>query len=172
ARVVELTGLADDNRAGADDQDVINIVALWHGFLSYLSWSELLIAWGVVGHQGDELVKQWVRIVRARSGLRVVLHGVSQSIRQSNTFDGAVIQAGVGNLRWTEVGLKFFAWVIGGHSQCEAVVLRGDINLAADVVFHRHVDAAVAEFHLEGIQSECASQQLVAEADAEKWHLC
>ena len=33
AGVVEFTGLADDNRAGADDQDVVNIVALWHGFL-------------------------------------------------------------------------------------------------------------------------------------------
>src|SRR5699024_10468146 len=42
-RVVELTGLADNNRAGANDQDVVNIVALWHGFSLLPSWSELLI---------------------------------------------------------------------------------------------------------------------------------
>ena len=37
AGIVELAGLADDDRAGADDQDVVDVVALWHSFSSF-SW--------------------------------------------------------------------------------------------------------------------------------------
>ena len=35
--VVELAGLADDDGPGADDQDVINVSALWHNISSF-SW--------------------------------------------------------------------------------------------------------------------------------------
>ena len=37
AGVVELASLADDDRSGADDQDVVDVVALWHSFSSF-SW--------------------------------------------------------------------------------------------------------------------------------------
>jgi hypothetical protein len=30
ARVVELAGLADDDRAGANDEDALDVCALWH----------------------------------------------------------------------------------------------------------------------------------------------
>src|SRR5206468_9484205 len=37
ARVVELAGLADDDRAGADDQDRLEVATLWHGSSAWQS---------------------------------------------------------------------------------------------------------------------------------------
>src|SRR5690625_411943 len=74
-------------------------------------------------------------------------------------------------MRWAEVSGEFFTWVIRWHRQGKAVVLGSDINLAAEVVFDGHVDAAVTELHLVGFQPQRATKQLVAEANAEEWNL-
>ena len=50
----------------------------------------------------------------------------------------------------------------------EAVVLRGDLDLAGGVVHHRLVDAAVAEAQLVGAEAQRPAEDLVAEADAEQ----
>ena len=49
----------------------------------------------------------------------------------------------------------------------EAVVLRGDGDLAGAQVLDRLVAAAVAELELEGLAAERVAEHLVAEADAE-----
>ena len=49
----------------------------------------------------------------------------------------------------------------------EAVVLRGDLDLAGPLVQHRLVGAAVAELQLEGLRPQRQAEQLVAQADAE-----
>ena len=43
--VVELASLADDDRAGADDQDVVDVVALWHSYSSF-SWLSTYLGCG------------------------------------------------------------------------------------------------------------------------------
>ena len=60
-------------------------------FFSYLSWSELLSGGSVVGHQVNELIEQWVRIMWTCGRFWVVLHRVRHAIAQSNAFDGAVV---------------------------------------------------------------------------------
>ena len=42
ARVVELAGLADHDRAGADDQDALDVVALGHQLRLVLCWSSVV----------------------------------------------------------------------------------------------------------------------------------
>src|SRR5699024_3678918 len=56
-------------------------------FFSYLSWSELLSGASVVGHQVNELIEQWVRIMWTCGRFWVVLHRVRHAIAQSNAFD-------------------------------------------------------------------------------------
>ena len=45
AGVVELASLADDDWAGADDQDVVDVVALWHSYSSF-SWLSTYLGCG------------------------------------------------------------------------------------------------------------------------------
>ena len=49
----------------------------------------------------------------------------------------------------------------------EAVVVRGDLDLAGGAVHHRLVDAAVAVVQLVGAEAERPAEELVAEADPE-----
>ena len=49
----------------------------------------------------------------------------------------------------------------------EAVIHRGDLDLAGGQVLHRMVRAVVALMHLHGLAAEREAEHLVAEADAE-----
>jgi hypothetical protein len=49
----------------------------------------------------------------------------------------------------------------------EAVVHRGDLDLAGGEVLHRMVGAVMALMHLHGLGAEREAEHLVAEADAE-----
>ena len=76
AGVVELAGLADDDRPGADDQD--DWMSVRFGIRRSLGWSS-----AVGGHQVDEPVEQVRRVVRAGGGLGVVLHREGRAARPS-----------------------------------------------------------------------------------------
>ena len=52
----------------------------------------------------------------------------------------------------------------------EAVVHRGDLDLAGGQVLDRVVGAVVALMHLHGLAAEGEAEHLVAEADAEGRH--
>ena len=49
----------------------------------------------------------------------------------------------------------------------EAVVHRGDLDLAGGEILHRMVRAVMALMHLHGLAAEREAEHLVAEADAE-----
>src|SRR5215211_3829860 len=51
---------------------------------------------------------------------------------------------------------------------CEAVVHRGDLDLAGGEILHRMVRAVMALVHLLRLAAERQAQHLVAEADAER----
>ena len=61
AGIIELAGLADDDRAGADDQDAMKVGAPGHPLL-------------FPAHELDEIVEEVVRIVRPGRRFRVILH--------------------------------------------------------------------------------------------------
>ena len=56
---------------------------------------------------------------------------------------------------------------VQGRVDREAVVVRGDLDLAGGAVHHRLVDAAVAVLELVGAEAQRAAEELVAEADPE-----
>ena len=110
ARVVELAGLADDDRPRADHQDVVQVSAARH-----LANSPR--------HQVDELVEQVFRVVRTGRGLGVVLHRERTPVNESDAFDDAVVGAGVAHFGGAERGVEPLPRLA---FQREAVVLRGD----------------------------------------------
>ena len=83
ARVVELAGLPDDDRAGADDEDAFDVSPFGH--LSFF-------------HFVEELREQVVRVVRARRRLGVVLHREDRLVDVAQAFDRAVVQVEVRDL--------------------------------------------------------------------------
>ncbi len=134
AGVIELAGLADDDGAGADDQDAVEVVASGHS------------ATLVLAHQLHEIVEQVVRIVRAGRGFGVVLHAEDRVVAVAETFQRLVVQVDVGDLDLVEVER------IRIHR--EAVIVGGDLHLLGDLVAHRMVGAAVAELQLVGLAAQ------------------
>ena len=105
--VIELAGLADDDRAGADDQDAVEVVASGHRY--------------ALVHELDEIVEQIVRIVRTGRGLGVVLHAEHRVVAVAETLQRLVVQVHVGDLDFVQVER------IGVHR--EAVIVGRDLHL-------------------------------------------
>lgn len=97
--------------------------------------------------------------------LGVVLDAEGRLVEQLEAFDDVVVQADVGDLGAAVGGLGD---LVEGRVDGEAVVVRGDLDLAGGAVLDRLVDAAVAVLQLVGAEAERAAQDLVAEADAEE----
>ena len=103
--------------------------------------------------------------MRARRGFGVVLDAEGRLVEQLQALHHVVVEADVGDLGAAVggVGDRVERGVDG-----EAVVVRGDLDLAGRPVLHRLVDAAVAVLQLVGAEAERAAEDLVAEADAEQ----
>ena len=154
AGVVELGGLADDDRAGAEEHDLVDVVA----------------PSGTDGLQ--EAVELVERVVRAGPGLGVVLDRRGLDLEQLQPLDGAVVEVDVRQRGGAEVGVPAHRLVgveplrAARALDREAVVLRRDLDPPRPQVLDRVVGAAVAEGQLVGLQADRLAEQLVAEADA------
>ena len=126
AGVVELGGLADHDRAGAEDEDLVEVVAPRHG----------------PSNSVDELVEEAEGVVGAGARLGVVLDAAGGDVEQADSLDRVVVEVHVGQLRGAEVGLDDLARRSGDR---EAVVLARDRDPAGPQVLDRVVGAAVAE---------------------------
>ena len=159
ARVVEFGRLANHDRARADQEDLVQVVAAGHG-----GYPASRISF-------DEPVEQMESVVGPGSRLGVVLHGGALHVFQGEPLDGAVVQIDVGQLGGAEVGLPAHGLVFvdrPGAVRAEdrkAVVLAGDLDDAGGQVLHRVVGAMVAERQLVGGEPDRLAEQLVAEAD-------
>src|SRR3954447_10878844 len=102
----------------------------------------------------QEAVELIQRVVGARPGLRVVLHGGAVDLQQLQALDGAVVEVDVGQGRLAEVGapadrlVGLDAAAAARRGDREAMVLRGDLDRARAEVLDRVVGAAVAEGQL------------------------
>ena len=147
AGVVELTGLADDDRASTDDEYALDVLSLGH-FLTFP---------GLV-HQASESVEQVADVVRAGRGLRVTLEAKRGLVGAGQPLQRAVKQARMGGAQVGGQGLFVHR---------ETVVLAGDRDAAGVEVLDRVVGTVVAKLHLEGGGARSQREDLVAQADAE-----
>src|SRR5690606_21120879 len=124
---------------------------------------------GMAGlHQGDELVEQRSRVMRARGGLRVVLHRERRNLLAAQTLHRAVVGAVMTDPRLAERRVETLSRLA---FESESVVLCGDGHLAGGDVDDRDVETPVSETHLVGVQPQRPTEDLVAEADAKQRQL-
>src|SRR4051794_13110580 len=97
-------------------------------------------------------------VARAGRRLRMVLHREYRLVLEREAAVRAVEQRDVGLLDILRQRLLVYR---------EAVVHRGDLDLAGGEILHGMIRAVVALMHLRGLAAECDAEHLVAEADAE-----
>ena len=166
AGIVEFAGLADDDRAGADDQDFLDVSALWHR-VSRRRSSHVPCARGVRArlcslHHVGELTEQVVRVVRPGRSFGMILHAEKRQRAVAHALVGVVVQIHVRDFdvaRRQRIGVD-----------AETVILRGDFDLAGQQIFYRMIRTVMAEFQLEGLAAQRQAAELVAQADAEDRH--
>src|SRR6185295_10475391 len=90
-------------------------------------------------HQRGEALEQIEGVVRAGGGFGVVLDAEGSQIFRREAFARAVVQVDVRRDDALREGIEIDA---------EAVVLRGDLDLAGREILHRLVRAAMAELQL------------------------
>ena len=129
ARVVELARLTDHDRAAADQQDRLQVVA--RGTTRPL-------------HQGAELLEQIAGVVGTGPRLRVVLHAEGRDVATAQALDDAVVQVDVGDVGALD----------GPVDDRVVVVLAGDLDRVRLQPPHRVVAAVVTELQLEGVAVE------------------
>ncbi len=106
----------------------------------------------------EEAGEEVVAVMRAGAGLGVVLHREDRL-----AFN---LQAGVGTVEERDVGLlDVLRQALGVDG--EAVVHRGDLDLAGGEVLHRMIGTVVALVHLLRLAADGEAEKLVAETDAE-----
>ena len=100
--------------------------------------------------------------MRTSGGFGVVLHAERGERLMSQPFDSAIVQVDVSCL-----DIAWQALIIDR----EAVVLRGDLDLAVALIDDGLIDTTMAELELEGLRSECLAENLMPQADAKDRHL-
>src|SRR5690242_2102741 len=133
-----------------------------------LAGEALRCSLAVAFEQLNEPIEEIRRVVRSGRGLRVVLHAERARVAGSQTLDHVVVKAHVAHLDGPELGI---GRAVQRRVDREAVIVRGDLDLAGHAVLHRLVDAAMAVAELVGAEAVRTTEHLVAEADAEDRHL-
>ena len=149
ARVVELAGLADDDRPGAEDQDAVYVSALRHGGL---------LLPGPCGYQCNKMLEQRRRVVRAGTGFRMSLEAERRLVSAMHALQAAIEQGLVRDAQSVRQARLV---------NREAVILAGDQHRAVFNVLHRMVGAVMAKLHFDGGGATGQAQQLVPQANAE-----
>src|SRR5207237_6301206 len=113
-------------------------------------------------HAFDELLEQVIGVVRPGRRFRMVLHAEHRFRLVTQTLDGAVVQIDVrdGDIRWQRLRVDR-----------EAVILRGDLDLARFQLLHRVVCAPMTELQLVGLAAQRQRKDLMPETDAECRHV-
>ena len=151
--VVELRGLADDDRARAQDQDLPRRLG-GHGSThrpqSRPPGTDRL----------DKAVVEVLVVLRPGRALGVVLDAEDRQGAVTDPLHRAVVEVELGDVE-----------VAGRHRaglDLELMVLAGDVDEAAVKVLHRVVDPVVAEWQPRGGGPDRPAQDLMAQTDAEQ----
>src|SRR6185295_2432374 len=92
----------------------------------------------------------------------VILHAEHRMVAMAETLQRLVVQIRVSDLDFVEVQ-RF-------GIDCEAVVVRRDLDASGNLVEHRMIRAAMAELQLERLSTERESGDLLTQTDAEDRH--
>lgn len=109
--------------------------------------------------------------MRAGSGFWMVLDRKADKVAATaelQAFDDVIVEADVTDGD-RAIGRPRFVPIRGYHRK--TVVVCRDLNFSSGVVEDGLVDAAVTKLQLVGVEAEGASEELVAEADAEEGNL-
>ena len=101
-------------------------------------------------------------VVRPGRCLGVVLHRKERQGAVPQSFVGVVIQIYVRDFdvaRWQRIRIH-----------AESMILRGDLHLAAQEIFHRMIRSMVAETQLERFAAKREAAELVAQANSKNGH--
>ena len=115
-----------------------------------------------LAHQVDEALEQIMAVARAGRSFGVILHREDRLAFELDAGIGAVEQR---DMRLLGLGRERVA------VDREAVVHRGDLDLAGGLVLHRMVGAVMALMHLQRLGADREAEHLVAEADPEGRHV-
>ena len=86
ARIVKFCCLSDDDRAGADDHDLLQIFLARHTSLPL--------------HQIPKLIKEIHIVVRSRRSFRMILHGEDRQRCMTQSLDRIVVDICMCNNKW------------------------------------------------------------------------
>src|SRR5262249_7436262 len=110
-------------------------------------------------HHLHKILEQVMRVMRTGRCFGVILHAEKRQRAVAQAFERVVVQIDVGQL---DIALLER---IGIDS--EVVVVRGDLNLAALKAFHRMIAAVVPELQLVCPATECETDELMSQTNAE-----
>lgn len=113
-------------------------------------------------HRTPKFLEQINAVVWAGGGFGVILHAEDGMPAMAHTFQRAVVEIEVGRLD------------VGGQrvrGDGEAVILRGNFDLACAAIEDRMIGATMAKLQLERLRTQGQTQELMAQTDAEDWLL-
>ena len=160
AGVIELARLADDDRAGADDQDAFEVCALGHAGGD--SCDQTVLRIGAVPD-----LRSMDSTNCANSGTRSRGPGLASGwpwkLNAGRSTQVMPCSEPSNSDLWVTLHVRWQRRLVDG----ETVVLRRDQHAAGLDFEHGVVGAVVTELHLDGLRAHRETEDLVAEADAE-----
>src|SRR5207244_4168159 len=94
--------------------------------------------------------------------LGVILHAKRWMVAVAEAFERLIVEIDVGNVDLVEVERI--------RIDCEAMIVRSNLDLLCDLVNHGVIGAAMTELEIISLASDREAQELMAEADAEDGH--
>ena len=171
AGVVELAGLTDDDRAGADDHDALDVLTARHQRPppAAARRRRSALAWTSAPRSGRTGTPNRAGRPPPPGGTARRTPGTSRQVSPSTTSSLRHTWLTVTRPNGVVVGLSGVAST--GASTAKPWFCAVTSTLPVRRSMTGHVDAAVAELQLVGAEAQRAAEDLVAEADAEQRHL-
>ena len=151
AGVIELAGLPDDDGAGADDQDALDVSSFGHSVVARmpttcgrLSSASLQLRLQTAQHQVIETFKQRFQVVRTGARLGVSLEAERRPILEGQPLQRAIEQRAVSGLHVVGQGRLI---------DRETVILTRDEDPSGIEILHGVVRAMMTGLHFHGLRA-------------------
>src|SRR5208283_4384640 len=141
ARIVELTGLADHDGTGADDQDAVDVSTFRHGSALGRSGARRYgaqprVRLQALDHHVQELLEQVAQVPRAGTCLRMALEAERGAVRALKSLQRTIEQRDVGRANIVRKSRGIY---------CKSMILAGNKHSAGRDLLDRVIGAVVAK---------------------------